>query len=267
MNVNAKYAPEFLVKKMICEIGKRMYDRGYVAANDGNISVRTGSNSIICTPTGVSKGFMNPDMLVKVNMKGEVVAGKLKPSSEMKMHIRVYQENPEVTAVTHAHPPVSTSFSIAGIQLDKAILTEAVVLLGNVPIAPYALPGTQEVPESIAPYCRNHNAVLLANHGALTWGKDLLEAYHRLESLEHYSTILMYTSRILERANELSCDQVDKLLELRAKLGIKAGGTPSCSREEKHPEPAQPMKTDLNKEDIVNSIVAKVTAAVLSNVG
>ena len=227
-----KYLSDYEAKKQIIAIGKRMYDKGFVASNDGNISCRVGPNTIWTTPTGVSKGFMTPDMLVKMNFDGKVLMGKLKPSSEVKMHLRVYYENPDVMAVTHAHPPVATSFAIAGISLDRAILPEAVVNLGSVPIAHYATPGSQDVPDSIAPYCNTHNAVLLANHGALSWGKDLTEAYHRLESLEYYATVLMYTGRIIGRANELSCSQVNELIDIREKLGITSGGTPPCSLKE-----------------------------------
>ena len=227
-----KYLSDYEAKKQIIAIGKRMYDKGFVASNDGNISCRVGPNTIWTTPTGVSKGFMTPDMLVKMNFDGKVLMGKLKPSSEVKMHLRVYNENPDVMAVTHAHPPVATSFAIAGISLDRAILPEAVVNLGSVPIAHYATPGSQDVPDSIAPYCNTHNAVLLANHGALSRGKDLTEAYHRLESLEYYATVLMYTGRIIGRANELSCSQVNELIDIREKLGITSGGTPPCSLKE-----------------------------------
>ena len=227
-----KYLSDYEAKKQIIAIGKRMYDKGFVASNDGNISCRVGPNTIWTTPTGVSKGFMTPDMLVKMNFDGKVLMGKLKPSSEVKMHLRVYNENPDVMAVTHEHPPVATSFAIAGISLDRAILPEAVVNLGSVPIAHYATPGSQDVPDSIAPYCNTHNAVLLANHGALSWGKDLTEAYHRLESLEYYATVLMYTGRIIGRANELSCSQVNELIDIREKLGITSGGTPPCSLKE-----------------------------------
>ena len=227
-----KYLSDYEAKKQIIAIGKRMYDKGFVASNDGNISCRVGPNTIWTTPTGVSKGFMTPDMLVKMNFDGKVLMGKLKPSSEVKMHLRVYNENPDVMAVTHAHPPVATSFAIAGISLDRAILPEAVVNLGSVPIAHYATPGSQDVPDSIAPYCNTHNAVLLANHGALSWGKDLTEAYHRHESLEYYATVLMYTGRIIGRANELSCSQVNELIDIREKLGITSGGTPPCSLKE-----------------------------------
>lgn len=275
-----KYLSDYEAKKQIIAIGKRMYDKGFVASNDGNISCRVGPNTIWTTPTGVSKGFMTPDMLVKMNFDGKVLMGKLKPSSEVKMHLRVYNENPDVMAVTHAHPPVATSFAIAGISLDRAILPEAVVNLGSVPIAHYATPGSQDVPDSIAPYCNTHNAVLLANHGALSWGKDLTEAYHRLESLEYYATVLMYTGRIIGRANELSCSQVNELIDIREKLGITSGGTPPCSLKETNTTDV--VKTDkpltayqasgcsvssagTEKEAIIRELTQKITQQVLES--
>lgn len=245
-----RYPSDYEAKKAIIEVGKRMYNKGFVASNDGNISCKVGPNAIWTTPTGVSKGYMTPDMLVKINFDGKVLMGKNKPSSEVKMHLRVYKENPDVMAVTHAHPPVATSFAIAGISLDRAILPEAVVNLGSVPIAHYATPGSQDVPDSIAPYCNTHNAVLLANHGALSWGKDLFEAYHRLESLEYYATVLMYTGRIIGKANELSCNQVSELIDIREKLGITSGGIPPCAI------------TETNTQDVVTSEVAKTTTSV-----
>ncbi|GAA4293628.1 hypothetical protein GCM10023142_29920 [Anaerocolumna aminovalerica] len=224
-----RYPSDFEAKKAILEIGKRMYMKGFVAANDGNISCKVGPNIIWTTPTGVSKGFMTMDMLVKMDFNGKILAGNRKPSSEVKMHLRVYEENPDVMAVTHAHPPVATSFAIAGISLDRPVLPEAIVQLGSVPIAHYATPGTQEVPDSIAPFCKTHNGVLLANHGALSWGRDVFEAFFRLESIEYYATVLMYTGQVIGKQNELSCDQVSRLIDTRKKLGINTGGIPPCS--------------------------------------
>ncbi len=249
-----KYPSDFEAKKAIIEIGKRMYMKGFVASNDGNISCKVGPNTIWTTPTGVSKGFMTLDMLVKMDINGKVLLGNRKPSSEVKMHLRVYQENPEVMAVTHAHPPVATSFAIAGISLDKAILPEAVVQLGSVPVAHYATPGTQEVPDSIAPYCKTHNGVLLANHGALTWGKDVFEAFYRLESTEYYATVLMYTERIIGQQRELSCSQVGDLLQIRKNLGITQGGVPPCAtnasntKDVVHYSPIEPTPVMITKE-------------------
>ena len=211
-------------KEQILEVGRRMYAKNYVASNDGNISCKVSPTALWTTPTGVSKGYMTGEMLVKVDLEGHVLQGTWKPSSELKMHLRVYRENPELTACVHAHPPAATSFAIAGIALDKPILPEAVIQLGVVPVAPYAMPGTREVPDSIAPYCRTHNGVLLANHGALTWGTSLMQAYMRMESLEYYALVTMYTGSIIGRANELSREQVDRLMEARNRMGLAAGG-------------------------------------------
>ena len=213
---NCNYPTDQEAKDLISEVGKRMYEKGFVAANDGNISCKVAEDEIWATPTGVSKGYMTSDMLVKLNLKtGEILEGKLKPSSEIKMHFRVYEENSQAMAVTHAHPPVATSFAVAGICLDKPILPEAVIQLGKVPIADYATPGTQEVPDSIAPFCKDYNGVLLANHGALTWGKSIMEAYFRLETMEYYATVSMYTGEIIKKQNLLSKEQIEDLLHGR----------------------------------------------------
>ena len=162
------YPTDREAKTLLLEAGRRLYERGFVASNDGNMSVLVSAGTLWTTPTGVSKGFMTEDMLVKTDLAGTVLEGTRKPSSELKMHLRVYQENPDLRAAVHAHPPAATSFAIAGLPLDRPILPEAIVQLGTVPVAPYAEPGTQAVPDSIAPFCRDYGGVLLANHGALT---------------------------------------------------------------------------------------------------
>lgn len=220
------YMSEKKAKKAILDIGQRMYVRNFVAANDGNISIRTGENEVWATPTGVSKGFMKKKMLVKVDLEGNVLEGTKKPSSELKMHLRAYQENPELLSVCHAHPPICTCFAIAGIPLNVPVLAEAVITLGDVPVAPYAELGSKEVPEVIAPYCHTHNGVLLANHGAVTWAEDPYSAYYRLESMEYYANILMITGKILKEQNTLTEEQVEHLLAMREKFGIKRGGRP-----------------------------------------
>lgn len=215
----------------ILDIGRRMYLRQYVAANDGNISVRSGKNRVWVTPAGVSKGYMTEDMLVCVDMEGNVVEGTCKPSSEAKMHLRVYRENPGVGGVVHAHPIAATSFAIARIPLDAALLTESVIGLGVVPVAEYAATGTQAVPDSVAPYCRDYNAVLLANHGALTWGKDVLQAYYRMETLECCASIMLNLGYLNRPAHLLTRDQVRALLEIRQGLGVSSGGVPYCAED------------------------------------
>lgn len=221
-----EYLSEKKAKKAIIDIGQRMYVRNFVAANDGNISVKTGDNEVWATPTGVSKGYMKKKMLVKVDLDGNVLEGTYKPSSELKMHLRAYRENKDIRAVCHAHPLVGTCYAIAGIPLDIPVLAEAVITLGDVPIAPYAELGSNRVPEAIAPYCHTHNGVLLANHGAVTWADDPYTAYYRLESMEYYATILLITGRILGKQNRLTKEQVDALLAMRDKFGIRRGGVP-----------------------------------------
>jgi len=213
---------EYEVKKQICEIGKRIYMNGFVAANDGNITVRIGENEIITTPTGVSKGFMTPDMLLNINLNGEVLksSGDYKPSTEIKMHLRVYRERPDVKSVIHAHPPFGTGFAIVGIPLTKPIMPEAVISLGCVPIAEYGTPSTEELPDAVSKYLQNYDALLLENHGALTYGPDLISAYYKMESLEFYAK-LTFISTLLGGPKELSDSQVQKLYEIRRKFGLK----------------------------------------------
>ena len=224
------YINDAEAKKAILDIGQRMYTRAFVAANDGNISVKVGDNAVWATPTGVSKGFMTEDMLVLVDLDGNVLEGDRKPSSELKMHLRAYKENEDLKAVVHAHPPICTAFSIAGIPLDTPVLAEAVITLGDVPIAPYAELGSKEVPEVIAPYTHTHNGVLLANHGVVTWDEDPYTAYYRLESMEYYANILMITGKILGNQNVLTDDQIDRLVAMREKFGVKRGGNPKRSK-------------------------------------
>ena len=213
---------EFEIKKQICDIGKRIYDRRMVAANDGNISVKISDNEYLCTPTGVSKGFMTPEYICKIDGEGNVLQanGKFKPSSEIKMHLRVYQKRPDVKAVVHAHPIYATSFAIAGIPLTQPIMPEAVIALGCVPIAEYGTPSTMEIPDNVEKYLPYFDAVLLENHGALAYSDSLLNAYYKMESLEFYAQ-LMFISKMLGGPKELSEEQVKTLYALRSKYGLK----------------------------------------------
>ncbi len=204
---------ELELRQDIVEVGRRIWLRGYVAANDGNISVRVGLDEFLCTPTGVSKGFMTPEMIIKVNGDGEVLSGDWRPSSELKTHLRVYQERPDVNAVVHAHPPVSTAFAVAGIPLNKKFLPEVIVTLGEIPLTEYATPSTDEVPEAIAGLIKDHDAVLLANHGALTLGSDVFNAYYKLETMEHYANISLAV-RQLGGERELPQDRIAQLMEI-----------------------------------------------------
>lgn len=211
---------ELELKQDIVEIGRRIWLRGYVAANDGNISVRIGPDEFLSTPTGVSKGFMTPEMIIKINGAGEVLSGDLKPSSEIKMHLRVYLERPDVTGVVHAHPPISTAFAVAGIPLNKKFLPEVIVTLGEIPLTEYATPSTDEVPEAVAELVKDHDALLLANHGALTLGSDVFNAYYKLETMEHYANISL-AAKQLGGEWELPPERIAQLKEVRYKMGIK----------------------------------------------
>lgn len=257
---------EFEIKKQICDIGKRIYNKGMVAANDGNISVKISDNEFLCTPTGVSKGFMTPEYICKVDKDGNVIQANpgFKPSSEIKMHMRVYKERPDVNSVVHAHPIFATSFAIAGIPLTQPIMPEAVIALGCVPIAEYGTPSTEEIPDAVSKYLQHYDAVLLANHGALSYSDSLLAAYHKMESLEFYAELL-YRSKQLGGPKELSNSQVQRLYEIRRKFGLKG----------KHPADLCPnvkegkaschscgacgvTKTDNVDADLVSEITRKV---------
>ncbi|MDR0454744.1 MAG: class II aldolase/adducin family protein [Deferribacteraceae bacterium] len=172
------------IRAEICEAGRRLYAKNLIAAAEGNISVRGKNGNIWITPSGVCKGYMTPDMLTKVSMDGNIICGRNKPSSEIKMHLRVYQLREDAKAVVHAHPVTATALASAGIALDKAYLTENVLSLGIVPVAPFAMPSTDETPDSVTPFVCSHNAILLANHGVLCIGKTLTEAVFLAEHTE-----------------------------------------------------------------------------------
>lgn len=221
MEKGVEMRSEYEIKQEMCEIGRRVYNRGMVAANDGNFSVKLSDNEFLCTPTGVSKGFMTPEYICKIDAEGKLLEanGDFKPSSEMKMHMRVYKERPDVQAVVHAHPPYATTFAAAGIPLEQPVLSEAVLTLGRVPVAAYGTPSTQEVPDAVAEYLPYYDAMLLANHGALTYGDSLINAYHKMESVEFYARLL-YQVRLIGGAKELTPKQVEDIYEIRRKSGM-----------------------------------------------
>jgi len=227
----------FQVKREIIDICKRIYQRGYVAANDGNVSVRVDENRVIMTPTGMSKGFLKVDELVMVDMQGRQIGGALKPSSEALLHLDIYKHRPDVKAVVHAHPPTATGFAVAGIALTKCVLPEVIISLGAVPLAEYATPGTPELPQVIRDYLKDHDAVLLANHGALTIGRTLLQAHYRMETIEHFAKIMLVAMQ-LGRVNVLESERVNQLLELRQRLGLDHG-RPACEPCEAEGGPVQ----------------------------
>ena len=204
-------------RALMCAVGKLLYDRGYVAANDGNLSMKVEPDRLLVTPSGVSKGRLTPDMLLVTDLEGNVLEGNRHPSSETKMHLAVYQGCPDVGAVVHAHPPVSTAFAVCRRGMETPYLSELVTGLGAVPCTPsFAMLSTDQVPRSVEPYLADHCAVLLANHGALTWGEDLWEAFDRMETVEHTAKILL-NARLLGDPVALTQEET---AELRSMQGM-----------------------------------------------
>lgn len=204
------------VREEICEVCKRMWQLGWVAANDGNVSVKLDDNTFMVTPTGISKSFITPEKLVHIDENGNILEAEegYRPSSEIKMHLRCYKEREDVKAAVHAHPPVATGYAVANKPLDDYSMIETVVALGSVPVTPFGTPSTDEVPEAIAPYLQYHDAMLLQNHGALTVGSDLMTAYYRMETLELFAKISL-NAHLLGGAQELTKEQIDRLINMR----------------------------------------------------
>jgi L-fuculose-phosphate aldolase len=203
-------------KDEIVRFGKLLHQNGLVAATDGNLSIRLENGNILCTPTLMSKGLMQPDDLVVVDQRGKKVSGTREVSSEIAMHLFIYGRRPDVGAVVHAHPPTATGYAAAGIALDRALCSEIIVTLGSVPLANYETPGTQELAEALAPLLAEHDAILMANHGVVTCGADLLNAYMNMETVEHFAKIALVT-HLLGKQQPLSDQHVDKLREVRLK--------------------------------------------------
>ena len=211
---------EFDIKKQICDLGRRMYEQGFVAANDGNISYRLGRGRFLCTPTGVSKGYLRPEMIAVVDDNGKQLSGTLPRTSEILLHLEIYRELPEIGAVCHAHPPHATAFAIAGIRPPSCILPEVEVLLGHVPIAEYDTPGSKAFARTILPHLRNKaNTILLANHGAVSCDKDLQQAYFHLETLDMYCRILLLSKQV-GNVRQLPGEKMQELMEIKKQYGI-----------------------------------------------
>lgn len=203
-------------RALMCAVGKLLYDRGYVAANDGNLSMKVEPDRLLVTPSGVSKGRLTPDMLLLTDLEGNVLEGNRHPSSETKMHLAVYRGRPDVGAVVHAHPPVSTAFAVCRRGMETPYLSELVTGLGAVPCTPsFAMLSTDQVPRSVEPYLADHCAVLLANHGALTWGEDLWEAFDRMETVEHTAKILL-NARLLGDPVALTQEETAELRSMQS---------------------------------------------------
>lgn len=223
-------------RREICTAGRWIHTRHFAPATDGNISVRLEASRVLTTPTCLSKGMMTPDDLVITDMQGRALSGTRPPSTELAMHLLIYRVRPDVYAICHAHPPIATGFAAAGMPLDKAILSEAVFSLGCVPLAPYGTPGTTELCDSIEPFLQNYDAILLANHGAVTYGPDLLTAFFRMETVEHFAHVSLVT-QLLGKEKVLSSGDIEKLVAARARHGKASPGSTSKPVVATHREP------------------------------
>ena len=205
-----------LVKDQICDVCHKMWQLGWVAANDGNVSAKLDDGRIIATPTGMSKSFITPEKLIIIDSDGNVLeaAEGLRPSSEIKMHLRCYEKRDDVKSVIHAHPPGATGFAVAHKAMDMYNMIEDVAVIGSVPLTPYGTPSTIEVPNAIEPYLEEHDVMLLENHGALAVGSDVITAFYRMESLELWAKITI-NAVILGGSFDISNDNIQKLIDLR----------------------------------------------------
>ncbi|MFN0150409.1 MAG: class II aldolase/adducin family protein [bacterium] len=233
-----------LVTDRMLAVCRRMYDRGLIIAREGNVSCRIGPDRILITPAGRGKAFLRAHDLVVVDRAGRQRGGRLAPSSELPMHLAVYEEQPSAVAVVHGHPPTATGFAVAGIPLADCVLPEIVAGIGSVPIASYGTPSTHELADSVRPHLRaGRCALLLKNHGAIATGADLEEAFDRLETIEHFARIVL-TARLLGRVESLSPEDVGKLLGMSPTAGEpgrpwKCGACGSCSASGGAGAPAQ----------------------------
>lgn len=202
------------LRKDIVTVCRRLYERGLIAGPDGNISVRLAPDRVLVTPTGMAKVDVQEEDLVELALDGRPLGGHSRASSEVLMHLRIYQRRADVQAVVHAHPPTATGFSVAGVSLDDGVLPEVILQVGRVPLIPYDTPGTSALADAFEPYLAHHDAFLMANHGATTVGPSLAIAHQRMESLEHAARILL-TARLLGRVNPLTPAQVEALVQAR----------------------------------------------------
>lgn len=213
-------------RREIVKVCQRLYERGLIAGPDGNVSVRVAPNRIIVTPAGMSKVDVTVDDLVELTLDGKKIRGSRRASSEVKLHLRIYERRPDVNAVVHAHPPTATGFAVAGEGFSDCILPEVIFQVGWVPLIPYATPGTTALADNFDPFIPTHDAFLMANHGATTAGPTLTIAHQRMESLEHTARIVL-TARMLGRVNSLSQSDVQALVASRDAAGI-TGPYPGC---------------------------------------
>jgi L-fuculose-phosphate aldolase len=222
------------LREDIVQVGRLMFEKGWIASNDGNVTIRLDEHRILATPTGVSKGMMCPDDMIVCDIEGRKLCGERQCTTEMSMHLTIYQLRPDVRSVLHAHPPVATGFAVAGRALNLALLPEVVIGLGSIPLAEYGLPGTPALTEGMRPYIPKYDALLMANHGAVSYGEDVFQAFFRMETVEHFARITL-VAELLGGAKVLPRVEVQKLFESRARYHVKSRN---------HFEPGSPMTAE-----------------------
>ncbi|MGD1090785.1 MAG: class II aldolase/adducin family protein [Bryobacteraceae bacterium] len=222
------------LREDIVQVGRMMFDKGWIAANDGNITIRVDDDRLLATPTGVCKGRMQPEDLLLCNLLGEKLCGDRDCTTELAMHLTIYGMRPDIRAVVHAHPPVATGFAVAGRALNLALLPEVVISLGSVPLADYGLPGTSALTEGMLPYIPKYDALLMANHGAVSYGEDVFQAYFRMEMVEHFARITL-VAELLGGPKVLPRVEIKKLFEARERYKVKLRN---------HFEPGCPMAAE-----------------------
>ncbi len=208
------------IRQEICEIGDRIYKKGFAAANDGNISYRISENEVVCSPTGISKGFMKPDDLCMVDMTGKQIGGRRKATSEIKLHLAIMKERTDVKSVVHCHPPHATAFGIAREPIPQCVLPEVEIFLGDVPIAKYDIPGSQDFANTILPFVKKSNVIILANHGTVSYGETVEKAYWATEILDAYCRMLIL-ARSLGKVNYFTEAEAKGLLDLKTQWGFQ----------------------------------------------
>lgn len=238
----------------IVKVGHSIFGKGWVAANDGNVSIRLEDDRILCTPTGVSKGTLAPDDLILCDLQGKKLCGGRERTSEMGMHLTVYNLRPDIHAVVHAHPPVATGFAAAGRPLNVALLPEVVISLGSIPLADYGLPGTPALSQGMLPYIPNYDAMLLENHGAVSYGEDVFQALSRMEIVEHFARIML-VAELLGGAKALPRVEVQKLFDSRERYHVKSRNTARPGAPltaEDMPEPGE--KLEITRQQLLSII-------------
>jgi len=241
-------ASERQYRQAIVQYGRMLHESGFVAATDGNLSVRLDDQHLLVTPTCISKGRMRASDMVIVDMEGKRLAGKRRVSTEIGMHLLIYRLRPDVHGIVHAHPPTATGFAASGLDLNRPLVCEVVVGLGSIPLARYGTPGTPELTDALEPLIPHHDAILMANHGVVTFGSSLESAYMRMETVEHFAKIALVT-HVLGNAQPLGEKEVEKLHEVRHRYN---GGRPSQP-------PSRPTAgDDLQAEDLRSHLQSKI---------